>query len=81
MFSSFYPAVQIFPQPGIGSVVEPITTTRQGRVKSKASYWPGRLHEVSIPTRLLPMEIVLVVGREGMILLVQPDPLGVDAIE
>lgn len=74
MFSSFYPAVQIFPYPGNGIVTETITTTQRGRVKFDSSYWPARLHEINVPTRLTPQDLVIVVGREGMTLLVQPDP-------
>lgn len=77
MFSSFYPAIELFPQPGLGTVVETITTTQRGRVWFSASYWPARLHGITEPVRLLPDESVLVIGREGIFLLIQPNPIEV----
>jgi hypothetical protein len=70
---SFYrPNYQLFAQPGTATVVETITLSRRGRVRYLSSYWPARLHQGTSSTQLTPEQTVLVLGREGMTLLIQP---------
>ncbi len=70
---SFYrPDFQLFSQPGTGTVVETITLLKRGRVKYLSSYWPAQFHDESTLSPLIPEQAVLVVGRKGMTLLIQP---------
>lgn len=64
-------SAQFFPTPGKGTVVETITTHQEGRVKYQASYWPARLYGQSSFTELEPDQSVVVLGREGITLLIQ----------
>ncbi|MGB3514984.1 MAG: NfeD family protein [Elainellaceae cyanobacterium] len=68
---SFYrPDFQLFTHPGRGTVVETITTSQRGRVRYLSSYWPARLHQETPFTQLTPEQTVVVLGREGMTLLI-----------
>jgi len=43
-----------------------------GRVKFAATYWPAKFYQPSRPLTVLPGEPVVVVGRQGITLLVMP---------
>lgn len=43
-----------------------------GRIKFAASYWPAKFYQPSRPLSVLPGEPVVVVGRQGITLLVMP---------
>lgn len=64
--------VEWFAQPGVGEVVKLITPNERGRVKFRASFWPARLHPDADPNSLSPKQSVVVVGRDGITLLVTP---------
>ena len=65
----------LFAQPGIGEVVQAISSNRRGRVKFKASFWPARFYSearINAETLALPLDRVVVVGIDGITLLVAP---------
>jgi membrane protein implicated in regulation of membrane protease activity len=63
--------IELFAQPGIGEVVQMITPNRRGRVKYRASFWPARFYfDTERPVE--PSEQVVVIGRDGITLLVTP---------
>lgn len=63
--------IELFAQPGIGEVVKMITPNGRGRVKYRASFWPARLYP-DAQLQAGPSEQVIVVGRDGITLLVTP---------
>ncbi|MBF2045962.1 NfeD family protein [Leptolyngbya sp. 7M] len=63
--------IELFAQPGIGEVVQMIAPNRRGRVKYRASFWPARLYSDAY-VQAEPSEQVVVVGRDGITLLVTP---------
>lgn len=64
--------IKLFSQPGTGVVEEAITAIRPGRVKFRATYWPARYYGQDNQATLLPNAQVIVVGRQGITLLVVP---------
>ena len=74
MMSTLAPdRIALFAQPGIGEVVQPISAKQRGRVKFKASFWPAKFYaELAADERALPLEQVMVVGIDGITLLVMP---------
>ncbi len=62
----------LFATPGIGTVSQPITATQKGRIQYQASFWPAKLHGSQSRWHIAPGETVMVVGREGILLLVKP---------
>jgi membrane protein implicated in regulation of membrane protease activity len=66
-----YERIEWFAEPGIAEVVKMITPQQRGRVKFQASFWPARLHP-DVQAQALPSERVVVVGRDGITLLVTP---------
>ena len=65
--------ISLFAQPSIGEVVQPIGAKQRGRVKFKASFWPAKFYtELEAGERALPLEQVMVVGIDGITLLVMP---------
>ncbi|MEM8603708.1 MAG: NfeD family protein [Cyanobacteria bacterium P01_H01_bin.121] len=66
-------AIEMFAEPGTGTVDEIITPTIDGRVKYHASYWPARLHRPQGHWVLAPGTQVKVLGRDNITLLVSPE--------
>lgn len=83
MNSTHSERIALFAQPGIGEVVKAISLNQRGRVKFKATFWPAKVY-VEARTKeaqtkpqahmetLLPLEQVIVVGIDGITLLVKP---------
>lgn len=69
------PTRQWFLTPKPCTVTQTITSTQEGRVKYQGSYWPARWHEPILDSSALiqiaPQQSVLVVGREGITLLIK----------
>jgi len=66
--------VELFPEPCIGNVVETIEPPEcRGRVRFRATQWPARFYYLDCPLTLKPGSAVVVVGMEGITLLVIPD--------
>lgn len=78
--SSNWQSVELFPTPEIATVDLTISYDRPGRVKYQSSYWPARFFDSNTDSNcaieqsiaLKPKEEVMVVGREGITLLVTP---------
>jgi membrane protein implicated in regulation of membrane protease activity len=68
--------IELFARPGIGEVVKMITPGGKGRIKFRATFWPARFYpdaqSLNTPSQALPSEQVVVVGRDGITLLVTP---------
>ena len=64
--------ITLFPKPGMGIIEEIITESQPGRVNFQATYWPARLYNPEQKITLLPNTSVIVIGREGITLLVVP---------
>lgn len=64
--------ITLFPKPGMGIIEEIITESQPGRVNFQATYWPARLYNPEHKVILLPNTSVVVIGREGITLLVVP---------
>ncbi len=69
----FQSSLEFFPKPGKGTVVQTITPEKEGRVKYQASYWPARLYGESRWVQADLDQSVIVLGREGITLLIQLD--------
>ena len=65
--------IELFAQTDIAEVVKAIAPNRKGRIKFRASFWPAKLYTNSA-VALQPSEQVVVVGRDGITLLVTPIP-------
>ncbi|MGB3240432.1 MAG: NfeD family protein [Geitlerinemataceae cyanobacterium] len=78
--SSNWQSIELFPTPEIAIVDVTISGDRPGRVKYQSSYWPARFFDspndancaIEHSIALKPKEEVMVVGREGITLLVTP---------
>lgn len=65
--------IALFAHPGIGEVVKAISSSQRGRVKFRASFWPAKFYSESPADKpALPLEQVMVVGIDGITLLVTP---------
>lgn len=64
--------IKLFSKPATGIVEETITATVPGRVRFQATHWPARLYGQYNQVTLLPNDLVMVVGRQGLTLLVVP---------
>ena len=64
---------ELFPNKVPAIVEEQITANWPGRVKFQGSYWPARLYQLDCQLTLHPDSIVMVVGIEGITLLVVVD--------
>lgn len=65
--------IALFAQPGIGEVVQAISPKHRGRVKFRASFWPAKFYlESQTDEPALPLEQVVVIGIDGITLLVMP---------
>lgn len=71
-FSMAPDRIELFARPGIGEVVQMITPHGKGRIKFRASFWPARFYSNAQSQALPPSEQVVVVGRDGITLLVTP---------
>lgn len=73
MNGSFSPeTIGIFPYEGLAEVDAAITATRPGRVHFQATYWPARFVNAQHQQISDRGTLVNVVGRRGLMLLVQP---------
>lgn len=63
--------IELFAQPSVAEVVKSIAPNRKGRIKFRASFWPARFY-LDSETEVLPSEQVVVIGRDGITLLVTP---------
>ena len=74
--SSNWQLIELFPTPEIAIVDVTISCDRPGRIKYQSSYWPARFLQPRGDSQekitLKPKEEVMVVGREGITLLVAP---------
>jgi membrane protein implicated in regulation of membrane protease activity len=74
--SSNWQSVELFPTQEIAIVDVTISCDRPGRIKYQSSYWPARFANSHCDSQemiaLKPKEEVMVVGREGITLLVAP---------
>lgn len=64
--------ITLFPEPSPGKVEQTIATTQPGRVEFQATYWPARFYHCEGEVTLVPDDPVMVVGRQGITLLVVP---------
>lgn len=64
--------ITLFSEPGKGEVEQIITENQPGRVKFQATYWPARLYNPEYEITLVPDTPVVVIGRQGITLLVVP---------
>jgi membrane protein implicated in regulation of membrane protease activity len=64
--------IELFPEQLEGTVDVVITSIQSGRVKFRNSYWPAKFYQPSHPSTAFPEEAVVVVGRQGITLLVIP---------
>lgn len=64
--------IELFPEPLPGIVEEAIAVNNPGRVKFQYTYWPARLYRVEGEIVLYPDQFVIVIGRQGLTLLVIP---------
>ncbi|MEM6425032.1 MAG: NfeD family protein [Cyanobacteria bacterium P01_H01_bin.119] len=66
-------AVQLFEQPKLGKVERAIAPNQRGRVFFEGTYWPARWH-ISSEAAIAEAEAwVIVLGRQGITLLVIPN--------
>ncbi|MEM7772737.1 MAG: NfeD family protein [Cyanobacteria bacterium P01_E01_bin.6] len=65
-------AIKSFPDADIGRVVQVIMPNHVGRVHCYATSWPAQLYPDDLHVVLHPDDRVIVVGRVGITLLVQP---------
>lgn len=64
--------IEIFAAPVEGVVDRPANATRPGRVKTMGTTWNARLYQLEDEIPIAPGERVLVVGRQGLTLLIVP---------
>jgi membrane protein implicated in regulation of membrane protease activity len=65
--------IALFAQPGVGEVVQAISSSQRGRVKFRASFWPAKFYsEPPADQQALPLDQVRVLGIDGITLLVMP---------
>jgi membrane protein implicated in regulation of membrane protease activity len=63
---------EFFSTPALGIVEKVIAPNQPGRVKYQASYWPAKLDQTAAATAIESNQSVLVIGRQGITLLVRP---------
>lgn len=64
--------VEFFKQPGTARVEREITSVQRGRVYYEGTYWPAQLYRVEYSGTLAIASSVIVIGRQGLTLLVLP---------
>ena len=57
-----------------GKVEQTITHNHPGRIECFGSFWPAQLYQKDPTITLLPGQSAKVVGRQGITLLVVPEP-------
>lgn len=72
MIFALHEPVVMFTEPGVGVVEQIIMPAQPGRVEFGATYWPARLFDSQLDITLAPACSVMVVGREGITLLIVP---------
>jgi hypothetical protein len=70
--SQFPEGIEMFPQPILGRVEEPIWENHAGRVAAIASFWPAELYDPSCHQTIVAGASVLVIGIRGITLLIAP---------
>lgn len=68
-----YP-IELRPNPGVATVRKAITPLQSGRVHFEATDWPARWYCPNQQRSIQPDALVQVVGRQGLTLLVTPQP-------
>lgn len=63
---------EIFSQQGTAKVLRAITSEDAGRVRFRGTDWPARLNRSDSQIFVVPSAKVLVIGRQGLTLLVEP---------
>lgn len=63
--------IEMFDRPALGQVVKAVSPNQRGRIKFDATYWFARFSDSNITETIVPGMLVLVVGREGITLLVE----------
>lgn len=61
----------LFPQPQLGIVEEPILPNQPGYIRFQGTYWQAKLHHHEDTSILQSGAMVNVLGRDGLILLVE----------
>ncbi|MDB9525549.1 NfeD family protein [Oscillatoria sp. CS-180] len=72
-FSSPYP-VELSDNLGVATVLKTIKPDHLGRVRFEATDWPARFYYPNMQSKVAPNTDVHVVGRQGLTLLVVPQP-------
>lgn len=72
MFKTFSDRVEWFPSSIFGEVDQPITLSRAGRVHVLGSFWKAQFYHFDCQLIAAPGTSVLVLGRKGITLLVEP---------
>lgn len=70
--SLFQSKVEIFSETIEGVVEKAIAHNQPGRVKCFGTYWPAKLHQPNCQIEIIAGSPVIVVGRQGITLLVLP---------
>jgi hypothetical protein len=66
------PEIEIFPEAFKATIATPMGLYQVGQVKIFGQFWRAKLYELNCQTTLLVAQPVLVIGKEGMILIVVP---------
>jgi membrane protein implicated in regulation of membrane protease activity len=64
--------IELFTAPIIGTIDRPITDELPGRVKALGTIWNARFYQLDGQIAIAAGDRVLVVGRQGITLLIQP---------
>ena len=64
--------LEIFPQSGRGRVIFPIDSDDGGRIRFQGTDWPAQFYPNSLYSPISIGTTVTVVGRQGIVMLVQP---------
>ncbi|MGD1928717.1 MAG: NfeD family protein [Leptolyngbyaceae cyanobacterium] len=72
-FSNPY-SVELLENIGVATVLQTITSDHRGRVRFRATDWPARFYYPNMQDTLKPQTPVHVVARQGITLLVVPQP-------
>lgn len=64
--------IELFAAPREGIIEQPIVAHQRGRVKAMGSIWTARLYQIDRQIVIAVGDRVLIVGRQGITLLVTP---------
>ena len=64
--------VELFPQLFRATVTQTLSSTKPGRIRYRASFWPARFYGVGDRTTAPPGYSVIAIGRQGITILVVP---------